>query len=206
MKVPLCSGRTGSITNVAFSWKAPFNSGNQTIGSALPCPLITSQSNVALEFLATLARGGVTLRKARCPACALGVSGIISRKKLATGWMLHLNVRGTNCLLNNMSFGIVLEKRRPHDIDRPEDIALTYVADFFEPYTKEHVKEAIGVTHNEMKHLACCTALKSPFSKSARFFVSYNLHFFCSIHLLARQRSRLYLRSKLLGRQFENQT
>ena len=83
VKVPLCSGRTGSITSVSFSWKAPFNSGNQTICSALPCPLKTSQSNVALEFLATLARGGVTLRKARCPACAFGVSGIISRKKLA---------------------------------------------------------------------------------------------------------------------------
>ena len=83
MKVPLCSGRTGSITNVSFSWKAPFGTGDQTIDSALPCPLITSQSNVALEFLATLARGGVTFRKARCSACALGVSGIMSGKKSA---------------------------------------------------------------------------------------------------------------------------
>ena len=87
MKVPLCSGCTGSITNVFFSWKAPFGTGDQTIGSALPCPLITSQSNVALEFLGicTLARGGITLRKGRCicSACALDVSGIMSGKKSA---------------------------------------------------------------------------------------------------------------------------
>ena len=83
MKVPLCSGRTGSIINVSFSWKAPFGTGDQAIGSALPCPLITSQSNVALEFLATLARAGVTLRKVRCLACALGVSGNMSGKNSA---------------------------------------------------------------------------------------------------------------------------
>ena len=34
--------------------------------------------------------------------------GLLSRG--ATGWMLHFNVRNTNCLLNNMSFGIGLEK------------------------------------------------------------------------------------------------
>ena len=83
VKVPLCSGCTGSITNVFFIWKAPFGTGDQTIGSALPCPLITSQSNVALEFLGicTLARFGVTLRKGRCSAGALDISGIMSGKK-----------------------------------------------------------------------------------------------------------------------------
>ena len=83
MKVPSCSGCTGWKINVSFSWKAPFGSGDHSIGSAFPCPLITSQSNVALEFFATLARAGVTFRKATCSACALGVSGIISGKKSA---------------------------------------------------------------------------------------------------------------------------
>ena len=49
-------------------------------------------------------------------------------------------------------------KSRPHDIDRPVDIFLKYVADSFEPDAKGHVVEkAVDVAHIEMKHPACST-------------------------------------------------
>ena len=78
MKVPLCSGCTESITNVSFSTKALFVTGNQSIGSALLCPLLTSQWNSAVEFIGTLACCCVTLTKAGFSACALNVSGMMS--------------------------------------------------------------------------------------------------------------------------------
>ena len=79
--------------------------------------------------------------------------------------MLHFNVRKTHCRLNN---NYVLwyraRKSRPHVIDKPVDISLKYFADFFEPHTKEHVVEkAIGGTHIEMKHPACCTTAQKSF-------------------------------------------
>ena len=55
-------------------------------------------------------------------------------------------------------------KSRPHDVDRPEDISMKYVADFLERDTKGHVVEkAVGVTHIEMKHPACCTVAQKSF-------------------------------------------
>ena len=44
----------------------------------------------------------------RCKNLADSKKGLLSRG--ATGWMLHFSVRNTHCLLNNMSFGIELEK------------------------------------------------------------------------------------------------
>ena len=42
----------------------------------------------------------------------------------------------------------------------------------------QHVEKAIGVTHLEMKHPACCTTVQKSFLNLQDFFVSYNLHSF----------------------------
>ena len=76
-----CWGRTESIINVSFSTKAPSNFGDQTIGFVLSWPSITLQWNIALEFLGRVASRGVTSRKA---GCVLGISGIMSGKKLSS--------------------------------------------------------------------------------------------------------------------------
>ena len=81
----------------------------------------------------------------------------------AIGKMLHFIVRNANCLLH-MFFGVRLEKVghiRQGYIFRSVDIMWPV---FFDHDTKGHVVEkAIGATHIEMKHPACCTAAQKSF-------------------------------------------
>ena len=66
-------------------------------------------------------------------------------------------------------------KSRPHDIDRPVDISLKYVAD-----TKGHVVE------KAVKHPACCTVAQSPFFEPARFLYLIICTLFCSVPLFGK--------------------
>ena len=102
----------------------------------------------------------------------------------ATGWMLHFNVRNTNCLLNNMSFGIGLEKVGhifQGNIYRSVDIMWPA---FSSPIPKDMLLRRQMVLRTlKWSIQPVAPRLKSPSFESARFFVSYNFYYSCLLQI-----------------------